>query len=117
MEEPQETIGVDSEGFRQEAPVFDLGMTRDEMDLMPLRHMLDVSGNNFRENKNLEVILGWAQSKGITDRDTMKLELRRIEMKLGAPNLGESRVARLARYLLLDGRANNALKEMQTYEK
>lgn len=105
------------DGFRSEAPVFELGMSKDEMDLMPLRKMFDIPGNNFRDNKNLETILGWAQSKGIADRDVMRLELRRIEMKLGAPSLGESRIAQIARYLILDGKANNALKEMQSYEK
>lgn len=112
-----EEIKKDADGMRVEAPVFELGMSREEMDLMPLKKMFDIAGNNFRDNKNLETILGWAQSKGITDRDIMKLELRRLEMKLGAPELGESRVARLARYLLLDGKVNNALKEMSIYEK
>ena len=91
-----------------------IGMSMDEIELSPLKKFFDVTDTS--QDKNLETILGWAQSKGITDRANMQLELRRIEMKLGATDLGENRVARLARYLILDGKLSQTMKEMQSYE-
>lgn len=101
--------------IRSEGAESELGADQSEIDLMPLKRMFDVTDNS--QDKNLEVILGWAQSKGITNRDDMRLEIRRLEMKLGSPDFGESRASRLSKYLILDGRLNAALKEMQTYEK
>ena len=101
--------------IRSEGAPSELGATQSEMDVMPIRRMFDVTDSS--QDKNLEIILGWAQSQGINNRDDMRVELRRIEMRLGAPELGENRVARLSRYLILDGKMKNTLKELQTYEK
>lgn len=101
--------------IRSEGVTSELGADQSEIDLMPLKRLFDITDNS--QNKNLEIILGWAQSKGITNRDDMRLEIRRLEMKLGSPDFGESRASRLSKYLILDGKLNNTLKEMQTYEK
>ncbi|MBP9717437.1 MAG: hypothetical protein KBD44_01845 [Candidatus Pacebacteria bacterium] len=109
MELPKESK-MRSDGASEE-----LSATQGEIDLLPLKQFFDVTDSS--QDKHLETILGWAQSKGINNRADMQLELRRLEMKLGATELGENRLARLSRYLVLDGKLNHTLKEMQSYEK
>ena len=94
----------------------ELSLTQEEMDVLPLKQFFDLKGNNYKLDKDLRIIMGWGMERGLKDRASLFTELRRMEMRLGAPELGESRVGRLARYLVLDGRVNNTLKEMSAYE-
>jgi hypothetical protein len=89
--------------------------TDGEMELYPLKKYFDVEMNDTNQDKYMEKIMAWAKDKGITDRSTLNTELRHLEMKLGAPDLGEKRSLRLSRYLDLDRQANQAIKEMNSY--
>lgn len=100
---------------RSEGAASELSPSQDELDLLPVRKIFDL--NDSSQDKNLALILGWAQSNGLNNQDDIRLAVRRAEMKLGTNIIGENRVSRLANYLVLDGKLNNVLKEMQTFEK
>ena len=103
--------------MRSEGASNELGASQDEIDLLPLKQFFDIEKSSYKDDKDLQLILGYLQSKGVNSRDDMNITIRRAEMKLGAPQLGESRTGRLARYFVLDGKLNSTLKELQSYER
>jgi len=86
-----------------------------EMELYPIKKYFDVELNDTNQDKYMQKIMEWAKEKGIKDRSTLNTELRQLEMKLGAPDLGEKRALRIARYVELDRQATSAIKEMNSY--
>jgi hypothetical protein len=88
-----------------------------EIDLIPVKQYFDLDANDTSQDKYIESILDWAKSKGLTDRHDISTELRKLELQLGSPELGERRSVRLSRYLELDMRLSSTIKEMNSYRK
>lgn len=118
-EQKQELPRKDDGKFvtQDEKDVRDLGLGDDELELLPLKHYFDIESTNFSDDNQLRGILGWAKEKGISSREDLFSELRKVEIKLGQQNIGEKRTSRLYRYLLLDRQLSKTLKEMESYER
>lgn len=109
---------------KQEMPVkakqggeVNFGLTQEEIDLIPLRHYFGIETGDSRSDDKLRFIIDWAKKRGIKSRGDLFAELKKYEMRLGEPNLGETREGRLYRYLRLDQQISDLFKEMEAYER
>lgn len=82
-----------------------------------VKQYFDIDYADDSQSKNVEVIKNWAREKGFNDKETLRFELKKLEVKLGAPDLGEKRTAKIARYLELDRRLGDTLKEMELFDR
>lgn len=88
-----------------------------DIDLIPVKQYFGIDAADTVQDKHVRVILDWAKGKGLSDRSALNTELRKLELKLGAPELGERRTVRVARYLELDRRLEATIREMSSFDK
>lgn len=116
---PKKTDPV-SQQTSEKAPenrVKDAFFDHSDIDLIPVKQYFDIDATDTAQDKHVRIILDWAKSKGLSDRSALNAELRKIELKLGAPELGERRTVRLARYLELDRRLESTIREMSSLDR
>jgi poly-D-alanine transfer protein DltD len=82
-----------------------------------LKDYFNIEGSLDAVKQNrLNFLIGWAHKNGCKTNADMLAALRSVEFRLGDPNFGESREARLFRYLRLQSQQQDILKEMAVYE-
>lgn len=84
-----------------------------ELDRVAVSQVLDMDGKELSKHKDkLDVIVKWAKSQGdIEDMTHLKWIVRNMESRLGSPNFGETRIARLARFAYLNLETQKLEKE------
>lgn len=88
-----------------------------DIDRVPLKQYFGITDSyDTGYGEDLDFINGWARDKGY-DRETMMIEIKKIEQRLGSPMPGENRYHRVKHYLSLDKKLTNTLKEMSSHER
>jgi hypothetical protein len=88
-----------------------------QTDFTPLRQYFGIEQPyDSGYGEDFEFILRWAGDRKMSTED-MKLELKKIEMRLGDPQPGENRWHRVKHYLSLNTKLDNTLREMASAEK
>jgi hypothetical protein len=94
----------------------DITIDKNEVDRFPLKKYFGIDETfDSGWGEDLDTINKWGERRGFKTHEDMLLELKKIEIKLGTPSLGENRVTRLKNYLTLDEKLGSVLKEMEAY--
>jgi hypothetical protein len=104
-------VAKDTTSLQGDDKNISLGLTGEEMDLVPLKQYFDIQATDWSEDKYLAGILNWAREKGIKDRGNLFAEISKIQHKLGSPNLGEKTARRIYRYIEIDRQISSLFKE------
>lgn len=113
--QPKQLGSKPIEADTQNSPID--SFSNDEIALIPIKQYFDLDANDTTQDKYVRSILAWAKSKGLSSRSDLNTELRKLELRMGAPELGERRTVRLSRYIELDRRLSDTIKEMDTYRR
>lgn len=95
----------------------DISLHQEEISRYPIKQYFGIEGASPEYNSDCDFINGWAESKGIKTPEDLKIELKKIEHRLGAPNLTESQLKRVVSYLRSDEKLSLALKEVASHER
>lgn len=88
-----------------------------QTDYTPLRQYFGIeTPYDDGYGEDFDYILRWAGDKKLSP-ENMKLELKKIEMRLGDPQPGENRWHRLKHHLSLYTKLDNTLREIASSEK
>jgi hypothetical protein len=115
----QPVIGSEAEVKPNDTQVGEMpiGATQEEMDLIPLKQFIGQKEYDYEDEKWLGGIVSWAKERGIKSREDLFTEIKKVELKIGSPSLGESRLKRLHGYFELDRKLGSILKELEAYEQ
>ena len=90
----------------------------DAISVAKLKDYFNIDGSvDAIKSNRLKFLVGWAYKNGCKTNADMLAALRSVEYRLGSPNFGETRESRLFRYLRLQSKHQDILKEMAVYEK
>lgn len=78
-----------------------------------LNRMAEVIGE---DGKELETILHWIKQRGAESPEQIMWEFRHLFNTLSSPRIGESRLKRVYRYVVLDSTVRTARNEMESME-
>lgn len=95
----------------------DISLHQQEIERYPVKQYFGIDGASPEYNDDCDFISGWAQQKGIKNPEDLRVELKKIEHRLGAPNLSESQIKRFVSYLRSDAKLTAALKEVSSHER
>ena len=86
-----------------------------EMARVATAQVLGIKADDMAENKaKMDTIVKWAKAQTEDHSLTnLKWVIKNLEMKLGTPNFGETRVTKVARYAYLDMEGKRIEKEKE----
>jgi hypothetical protein len=121
IEAPQEVIdSVLSESIAN-ITTDDLGLVQtptepkndiDPVHLIPLRMLFGIDVEDMSQDSSLMEILAYAREKGLTKREELTQEIRKIESRLGVGSLFGSRAKQVAIYLKVSREFNESKKKL-----
>ena len=88
--------------------------TEDHFDEALKERMAGVIDTEFTKevSERLDKILKWARGRGADSPEKVLWEFRHLIRQLGAPSLGDNRLNKVYRYIVLDGVSNEVQSEM-----
>lgn len=95
----------------------DISLHQQEIARYPVKQHFGIEGASPEYNEDCDFISGWAEERGIKTSEDLRLELKKIESKLGSPHLSETQIKRVVSYLRSDAKLTAALKEMASHER
>jgi len=95
----------------------DISLHQQEIDRYPLKEYFNIEGRAAELDGDFDFILGWAQERGIKTPEDLKLELRKMESRLGTASIHESRITKVKNYLKTDAKLTALLKDMASQEQ
>lgn len=92
-------------------------VVNDEVDFHPIRKYFEMDRFlNDEESKKLKEIAKYFSKKNVSP-EQYQHELRKLEIRLGGPQVGETRLGKIHNWLKLSDYLDNTLEQMSEYGK
>lgn len=82
-------------------------------ELVGLKMFFGIDIEDQSEDQVLKDIFNWAKSKGITDRNGLQAEIRKIETKIGVGLLNGTRPKQIKDYIVIASQFNESKKKLE----
>lgn len=93
----------------------DISQHQEEIDRFPVKEYFNYEARD--RDDDFDFFVGWAQDKGFKSTADMKVELAKIEQRLGGAYVGEDRITRIKNYLIKQEKLTDSWKEIQSMER
>lgn len=93
----------------------DISLHNQEVDRHPVKEYFNYEGRD--RDDDFDFLAGWAQDQGFKSPEDMKIELKKIEQRLGTSYVGEDRITRVKNYLNKKAKLDSYWKEIVSMER